>query len=421
MFKFDRKLVTASVALALSSTLLLGATYTVKPGDTLEKITDKLGFSSIKEANFIGNTKNLKAGDKLQYCTNQPGIYASKMGAVDGGVIYPRADGMYTAYRINEQSTKGINYGRVPTANELKAWDTDIMPDGTGLPEGEGSVEEGDDLFEEQCASCHGEFGAGGVGYPTLSGGDIASLTNQRLHPGMDAPKRTIGTYWPKVTTLLWYIKDAMPYAHPKSLTDNEVYAITAYLLSVNDLKIDGKSLDDDFVLNKDNILKVKMPNAKGFYPDIDGPDGVEHMRAFFADRAKNIGAGTRCMSNCKDPGMDGKEATLMRIGHEISDVVPPYSTIRDLPPEVENKSISKGEKLYDANCKVCHGNDNMGAPRVGNVEAWNDVTAKGFDKVVHNAMDGVGGMPPKGGNPDLTNSQIQTIVEFMINSSKKH
>jgi cytochrome c len=110
-----------------------------------------------------------------------------------------------------------------------------------------------------------------------------------------------------------------------------------------------------------------------------------------------------------------------MRIGNEITNVVPPYSTLRDLPPEVEDKSVSKGEKLYDANCKLCHANDNMGAPAVGDIEAWDTVMAKGFDKVVHNAIDGMGGMPAKGGNEDLTNSEVQTIVEFMINSSKKH
>ena len=190
MFKLDHKLMTAGIVLALSSTFLFAA----------------------NEANIFPAT---------------PGQYASKMGAVDGGVIYPRENGTYTAYRINEQSTKGVNHGRIPTANELKAWDLDIMPDGTGLPEGSGSVEEGDELYEAQCASCHGEFGAGGAGYPTLSGGDMDSLTNQRTAPGMDAPKRTIGTYWPKASTLIWYIRDAMPYAHPKSLTNNEIYAIS--------------------------------------------------------------------------------------------------------------------------------------------------------------------------------------------------
>ena len=357
------------------------------------------------------------------------GVYPSKKGAIDGGVIYPRKNGVYTAYRYNEQSTKGINFGRTPTANEIKAWDKDIRPDGVGLPDGEGSVEEGDELYEAQCSSCHGEFGAGGKGYPQLTGGNqekdengiVKTLKNQRLKPGMDATKRTIGTYWPYTSTLVWYIRDAMPYAHPKSLTDNEVYAIVAYLLANNNITIDGKEMDDEFVLNREKLLKVTLPNVNGFYPNVDGPNGIENIRAFFANRAKNIGAGTRCMSNCKDPGMDGKtEASVMKIRFEVKDVVPPYSTVRDLPAEKEDKTISKAEKLYNETCKLCHGTDTMGAPRVGDADAWHEVVAKGFGKVVGNAIDGVGGMPPKGGNEELTNTEVKQIVEFMINSSKK-
>jgi len=340
--------------------------------------------------------------------------------ALDGGMTYPRENGKYNLYNINEQSLTGLNNGRVATKNELKAWDLDIMPDGTGLPDGEGSVEMGDELYEAQCASCHGEFGAGGVGYPTLAGGSMDSLTNQRTAPGMDAPKRTIGTYWPQASTLLWYIRDAMPYAHPKSLTNDEIYAITAYLLMVNEIEVDGEELDDESVLNKDNFLSIKMPNRNGFYPNIDGENGVENMRKFFSD-FKNIGTGIRCMTDCKDLNLKGEPATVMRIGSEITNVIPPYSTVRDLPKEVEDKKISKAEKLYEASCSLCHKTDSMGAPAVGDSKAWSEVLKKGFENVVHNAIDGTGGMPPKGGNMDLTNTEIKQIVEFMVENSKKH
>ena len=360
------------------------------------------------------------------------GVYALKnKTAIDGGVTYLRAHGVETAYRYNEQSTKGVNFGRAATANEIKAWDVDALPDGTGLPEGEGSVEEGDELFEAQCASCHGDFGGGGNGYPQLAGGNqdkdengiVITLKNQRLAPGMDAPKRTIGTYWPKATTLFTYIRDAMPYATPKSLSANETYAITAYLLAQNGIKIDGEEMDDEYVLNAEKLKKVVLANNNGFYPNIDGPTGPADVKAFFADRAKNIGSGTRCMTDCKDPGMDGKtEATVMKIGYEMKDVVPPYSMVRDLPPEAEDKSISKAEKMYNTSCKLCHATDSMGAPAVGDVEAWRAVTAKGMDKVVYNAINGMGGMPPKGGNEDLIPSEVKEIVDFMVESSKpKH
>ena len=386
MFKLDHKLIIAGIALSLSTTLLLAAS------------TPKSDL----------------------------GVYESKTGAIDGGVIYPRKDGKYTAYKYNPQSTKGVSFGRAPTANEIKAWDIDALPDGTGLPEGEGMVEDGDELYEAQCASCHGEFGGGGKGYPQLAGGNqdkdengiVKTLKNQRIEPGMDAPKRTVGTYWPVATTLFTYIRDAMPYAHPKSLSNDEVYAITAYILAQNEIEIDGEEMDDEYVLNKEKLVKVVLPNRDGFYPNIDGPNAQEDIRAFFADRAKNIGAGTRCMKDCKDPGMTGKEATVMKIGYEMKDVVPPYSTVRDLPVE-DNSKISKVEVLYNKNCKLCHANDTMGAPAVGDSETWTELLEKGLDEVLSSAIKGTGGMPPRGGNMDLTDSEMKEIVEYMMSESK--
>ena len=353
--------------------------------------------------------------------SNTVGQYNPSIDALDGGVTYPRENGIETAYAYNTQDVSGVNHGRVPTANELKAWDADIMPDGTGLPEGSGSVEDGDELYESQCASCHGEFGAGGKGYPTLAGGSLASLKNQRTAPGMDAPKRTFGSYWPQASTMIWYIRDAMPYAHPKSLSNDELYALTAYLLNVNEIAVDGVEVDDEYVLDKEKFMKIKMPNRDGFYPNIDGENGVENVRAFFADRPKNIGAGTKCMTDCKDPNvLDGnKEATVMRIGMEISNVVPAYSTIRDLPVETGTSVKSEAEKLYDANCALCHATDAMGAPAVGDHDTWATVVAQGMDKVNSNAINGFGGMPAKGGNMDLTDAQTIDIVKFMVDSSK--
>ena len=336
-------------------------------------------------------------------------IYSAKKDALDGGVTYKREKGSYTAYRINEQSTKGVSFGRAPTPNELKAWDVDIMPDGTGLPVGSGTADDGEALYDKDCAVCHGEFGAGGKGYPTLTGGSLESLKFQRDCPGKEAPNRTIGSYWPKASTLIWYIRDAMPYAHPKSYSPDQMYAMTAYLLRENGVQIDGQDIEE---LNQDNFKKIIMPNEKGFYPDIDGPKGVENVRAFYKN-PKNFGAvGTRCMTNC------GKEP-VMKIGNEITAVVPAYSTLRDLPKVEAKGAVSEAEKLYEKACAVCHKTDAMGAPAVGAKDAWATVMQKGMDKVNHNAINGIGGMPPKGGAMDLTDAQVKDIVKFMVESSK--
>ncbi len=341
------------------------------------------------------------------------GAFDGKKDAVDGGMTYPRANGIYTVYRYNNQKVSHINFGRKPTANELKAWDTDIMPDGTGLPKGKGTVGEGDELFDAQCAVCHGDFGAGGLGYPTLTGGDRSSLTNQRTPGKTDAPKRTIGTYWPKATTLLWYIHDAMPYSHPKSLSWDDTYAITAYLLATNEIQLDGKDMDDDTVLSNENFLKIKMPNEKGFIPNIDGPNGVKNVKAFLSD-GKNIGAvGVRCMKDCKD---DGAKAVV--VSDPRTDVTPPFSEVRDLPKKPKDTSIKPGQEEYEKSCAVCHGNDKMGAPEVGNKEAWAKVMKKGIDKVLATAIKGTGAMPPRGGS-SYSDDKLKQIIEYMYSKSK--
>ena len=364
---------------------------------------------------------------------NTVGNYSIKnKTAIDGGVTYERANGIDSAYAYNQQSTHGVRFGRAATANEIKAWDVDALPDGTGLPEGEGSVELGDELYEAQCASCHGDFGGGGNGYPQLAGGNqskdengiVITLKNQRVYGSTDAPKRTVGTYWPVATTLFTYIRDAMPYATPKSLSNSETYAITAYILAQNGIKIDGEEMDEEYVLNAEKLAKVVLPNRNGFYPNIDGPTGPADVKAFYADRAKNIGSGTRCMTDCKDPGgMFGKTpAGVVKIKYEMSDVVPAYNTTRDLPPEVENANISKAEKQYNDSCKLCHATDAMGAPAVGDADAWHTLMENGKDSILANAINGTGGMPPKGGNMDLSDEDVKSIVDFMIDSSvNKH
>ena len=353
------------------------------------------------------------AGDKSVSHT-----YANGKKVIDGGVTYPAVDGKRAAYHVNEKASEGgFTFGREPTANEIKAWDIDVMPDGTGLPEGKGTVEEGDEIYEAKCASCHFDFGTGGSGYPALQKGNAyegqKSLTNQRKGPDDDGPIRVFGTYWPYASTLWWYIKTGMPHPAPMTLTNDEVYALVAYIISINELKIDDEELDDEYELNREKFLRLVMPNKDGFEPNIDGPKGPDNIRAYFND-FKNYGNGTRCMKNC----FDGKPVLAKISGSGISDYEPPISIKKDLPAKKEGAADAPGQKAYEASCAVCHATDAMGAPAVGNKEAWVTVLKKGIDKVYANAIGGINGMPPKGGT-SLDDAKLKEIVDYMVGKSK--
>lgn len=353
---------------------------------------------------------------------SQPAQEVAKKADISGGVYYPIVGDQTGPYKVNPNAY-GLkaNNGRVPNAAELKAWDKDVMPDGTGLPEGEGSVEDGEALYEAQCVMCHGDFGSGGAGYPALSKGNAeelkGTLTNNRWKdPEADGPVRVFGSYWPQASTLWWYIRDAMPHTKSKTLTDDETYALTAYILNINEMSIDGEEVDEEYVLNREKFLKIKMPNEDGFVPNIDGKDGIENVRAFYAN-PKNYGAikvkpEERCMTNCQKP-----TAKVARVqGAGISDFTPPMSIERSLPPKKENaahKVTFDAKAAYEANCTMCHATGV--APAAGDKAGWAPFMKKGLDKVYANGLGGTNmGMPAKGGS-SLTDEEFKKVVDFML------
>ena len=208
-----------------------------------------------------------------------------------------------------------------------------------------------------------------------------------------------------------------MPYTHSKSLTNSETYAITAYILSVNGIKYEGEAMDDEFVLDKEKMMKIKMPNADGFYPEVDTKDprqGVKNMTALLSD-PKIYGTGTKCMKDCIKEDTD---KLLMKIEYDLTDSVnQPISVVRDLPVVVDT-SVKPGQVTYEANCSACHANEAIGAPVLGDKDAWSKVLEKGIDKVYHNGINGINTMPPRGGT-DLTDDQMKEVIDYMINSSK--
>jgi len=151
------------------------------------------------------------------------------------------------------------NLGKPITESDIKAWDIAILPDGTNLPPGSGSPAQGAKVYAEHCMVCHAEGGKGGIvpGAGPLVGG--APLTN-----GIDTTK-TIANYYAYATTVFDYIRRAMPYTAPRSLRDDEVYALTAYILSLN------KLIGENDVMDAKTLPQVKMPNRDNFimpYPD---------------------------------------------------------------------------------------------------------------------------------------------------------
>jgi S-disulfanyl-L-cysteine oxidoreductase SoxD len=148
------------------------------------------------------------------------------------------------------RAADGPNLGREATPAEIAGWDISISPDGSGLPPGSGTSAAGAAVYAAKCQACHGEKGAGQPNDRLVGGhGTLAA----------PAPVRTIGSYWPYATTVFDYVRRAMPYQQPQSLTNDEVYAVTAYLLHLNGVIAEGDAM------NAQTLPQVKMPNRENF------------------------------------------------------------------------------------------------------------------------------------------------------------
>jgi S-disulfanyl-L-cysteine oxidoreductase SoxD len=164
-------------------------------------------------------------------------------------------------------------YGETPNPEQIAGWNIDARgDDGEGLPPGKGTVQRGSEVYAEQCALCHGTFGEGEGRFPKLAGG-AGTLRDDR-------PEPTVGSYWPFAPTLWDYINRAMPMPAPHSLSADDVYALTAYILNLND------AVPNEFVADRDSLPKVKMKNRDNFIWTDPRPDTTAKP----------------CMSGCADP-----------------------------------------------------------------------------------------------------------------------
>lgn len=165
------------------------------------------------------------------------------------------AAAMISAGLVVSADAGKLGLGREAKPDEVAGWDIDVRPDGQGLPPGKGTVAQGENIFIEQCSACHGEFGQGVDRWPVLSGG-LGSLKHDR-------PEKTIGSFWPAPSTIYDYVRRAMPYGNAQSLKPDEIYALVAYVLYLNEVV-----KDTNFELNQKNFTSIKLPNASGFYDD---------------------------------------------------------------------------------------------------------------------------------------------------------
>ena len=227
--------------------------------------------------------------------------------------------GTVLAQPLWAEGTFGL--GRDALPEEIAAWDIDIRPDGLGLPAGRGDVDKGEEIFVAKCTACHGDFGEAVGRWPQLAGGQGTLASRD--------PVKTIGSYWPYLSTVYDYVNRAMPFGEAQSLEPDEIYAITAYLLYLNDI------VDQDFTLSDQNFTAVQMPNAPHFFDD---DRATTELPSF-------ISAGA-CMSDCKDSVEITMRASLLD--------VTPDATVVAADPVEDAALVAAGESVF-RQCKACH------------------------------------------------------------------
>lgn len=306
-----------------------------------------------------------------------------------------------------------MGLGRPATEDEVAAWNKDVSPDGTGLPEGSGSVEDGEMLFSENCAICHGEFAEGVDNWPKLAGGK--DTLNH------DDPLKTVGSYWPYLSTVFDYVHRSMPFGNAQSLSADDTYAITAYILYSNDM------VDDDFVLSKENFLEVEMTNPDGFIID----DRETSERHFWN--------ASPCMTDCKEsveitmraavldvtPEEDGDEAaaeaeeTPTQVAaaapapkvEEVPKEEPKVETAAAAPAAADPELAAKGEKVFKK-CKACH--------QVG--EGAKNKTGPQLNGVVGRTIGGVDGFKYSGTLAGMTDKTwTEAELSAFLEAPKKY
>ena len=333
------------------------------------------------------------------------------------------------------QSGKFPGVGREATPREVAAWDIDVRPDFKGLPAGSGSVAKGQDVWEAKCAHCHGVFGESNEVFSPLIGGTTANdIKNGRVAnlSREDYPGRTTIMKVATVSTLWDYINRAMPWTNPKTLTTEEVYAVTAFLLNLAGV------VPDNYTLSDKNIAEVqaRMPNRNGMSTDHGMWPGAPASKGGIGNGGKPDVKNTACMSNCKT---EVKVASLLPVYAETAhgnlaeqnravgpvrgkDTSGKAAAVAAAPaPLSENAAAAK--LANDNGCMACHGVANkIVGPGYNEVVAKYKGQADAEAKLVAKVKAGGQGvwgavpMPPQG---HLKDGDIRSLVKWILSGAK--
>lgn len=267
--------------------------YLAKPRDFVKGT--KMAFAGLKKEDELANVIAYLAtfSKPAAAVEEKPAeVPKTEMATADPVPTASRAERNHAAAKAGPGDGMHLRLGRLATGDEVAAWDIDIRPDGLGLPKGKGTVAHGMDVYDENCASCHGDFGEAVGRWPVLAGGQDTLQA--------DRPEKTIGSYWPYLSTVYDYVRRAMPFGNARSLADDDVYALTAYLLYLNDVVT-----DEEFELSDKNLPEIKLPNEDNFIDDDRASE------PFYANKVEP------CMTNC----MPGKAEIKMHAA--VFDVTP--------------------------------------------------------------------------------------------------
>lgn len=322
---------------------------------------------------------------------------------------------------------KGV--GRPATPAEVKAWDIDVRPDFKGLPKGSGSVDQGQELFEAKCASCHGTFGESNEVFTPLVGGttkdDMKTGRVKGLSSG-ELPQRTTFTKVATISTVFDYIQRAMPWTAPKSLKPDEVYAILAYMLNLSEM------VPADFVLSDKNIAEVQklLPNRNGMTTDHGMWPGAPAKKGGIGNGGVPDTANKACMKNCKQEVQIGSTLPdYARTAHgelaEQNRSFGPVRGTRTLGPEAAKKAADAGtlELATKSGCMACHGvKSKIVGPGYNEVVAryagQTDAEARLIGKVKAGGQ-GVWGSVPMPPNAHLKDEDVKTLVQWILSGAK--